>query len=98
MKLGGTPLVWWERKTQEDLLIKGKIISSWYEFISALKKLLYSLGYKQKAMMEWKNYRQGEEKSVQYYTQEFGKRDIMLGIPLYTQEKFLNIYVGYMVI
>ena len=37
-RLKGTTLIWWESKTQECLLTKGKIISSWYEFTSALRK------------------------------------------------------------
>ena len=36
--LGGTALIWSETRSQEDLATKGKIISSWYEFTSALKK------------------------------------------------------------
>ena len=38
LRLQGTSLVWWERKTKEDFLFKGKVISSWYDFVSALKK------------------------------------------------------------
>ena len=34
--LKGIALIWWESKTQEDLLTKGKIISSWYEFTATL--------------------------------------------------------------
>ena len=29
VRLGGTTLVWWEGKTQEDLQKHGKIISTW---------------------------------------------------------------------
>jgi len=36
--LGGITLIWWESKTQVDLKQKGKFISSWDEFISALRK------------------------------------------------------------
>ena len=39
--LGGTTLIWWESKTHEDLPTKGKIISSWYEFIAAQKNKFY---------------------------------------------------------
>ena len=63
--LGGTALIWWESKTHEDFLTKGKIISSWYEF---LKKQCYPLGYMQQAMMDWKNLRKGKGQNVQEYT------------------------------
>ena len=54
----------WESKTHEDLLTKGKIISSWYEFIVALKKKFYPLGYIQQAMIDWKKLRQGKGQNV----------------------------------
>jgi len=92
-RLGGTARIWWESRSREDLATKGKIISSWYEFISALKKKFYPLGYMQQAMMDWKNLRQGKGQSVQEYTQEFWKRALVLGIPLYTQENLLK-YIG----
>ena len=38
LRLGVTALIWWERRSQEDLATKGKIISSWYEFTLTLKK------------------------------------------------------------
>ena len=38
LQLGGTALIWWESRSQEDISTKGKIISSWYEFTLALKK------------------------------------------------------------
>jgi hypothetical protein len=38
LRMGGIALVWWDSKTQEDLLKKGKIMLSWYEFTFALKK------------------------------------------------------------
>ena len=50
--LRGIALIWWESKTQENLLTKGKIISSWYEFTVALRKQFYPLGYIQQAMMD----------------------------------------------
>ena len=53
LQLGGTALIWWESIFQEDLATKGKIISSWYEFTSTLKKQFYPLGYMQQAMMDW---------------------------------------------
>ena len=73
LRLGGTALIWSETRSQEDLATKGKIISSWYEFTSTLKKQFYPLGYMQQAMMDWKNLRQGRGQSVQEYTQELRK-------------------------
>ena len=55
--MGGTTLVWWESKIQDDLAKRGKIISSWYEFTTALKKPFYPLGYMQQVVMDWQNLR-----------------------------------------
>ena len=44
----------------------------------------------QQAMMDWKNLRKGKGQRVQKYTQEFIKRSLVLGIPLYTQETILK--------
>jgi hypothetical protein len=76
LRLGGTALIWWEIRSQKDLATKGKIVSSWYEFTSALKKQFYPLGYMQQAMMDWQNLRQGKGQSVQEYTQEFRKKSL----------------------
>jgi hypothetical protein len=81
-------LIWWESKNQEDLLKKGKMISSWYEFIAALKKQFYPLGYMQQAIMDWQNLRKNRGQNVQDYTQEFRKRALTLGIPLYSKKLF----------
>ena len=47
LHLEGTSLVWWEGKTQGDLKKHGKILSTWNEFVSAIKKQLYPLYYMQ---------------------------------------------------
>jgi hypothetical protein len=91
--LGGTTLIWWESKTQEDLKKSGKIISSWNDFVTALKKQFYPLAYMQHEMMNWKSLKQAKGQNVQSYTQEFRKKALMLGIPLYTQETLLK-YIG----
>ena len=44
--------------------------------------------------MDWKNLRKGKGHNVQEYTQEFRKRTLILGIPIYTQETLLNIIRG----
>jgi len=61
------------------------MISTWYEFVVSLKKQFYPLGYMQQAIMDWKNLRQNKGQKVKDYTQEFIKRGLKLGIPLYTQ-------------
>ena len=43
--------------------------------------------------MDWRNFKQGKKHSVQDYGQEFRKRALVLGIPLYTQKTFLK-YIG----
>ena len=45
-------------------------------------------------MMDWKNMRQGKGQSVQDYTQDFWKRPLVLGRPLYTQETLLKYRGG----
>ncbi len=54
LHLGGTALVWWEGKTQADMKKHGKILSTWSEFVSAIKKQFYPLAYMQQAMMSGK--------------------------------------------
>ena len=58
--MGNTTLVWWESKIQDDLATHVKIISSWYEFTSTLKKQFYPLGYMQQDIMDWQNHWQGK--------------------------------------
>ena len=86
-------LVWWEGRTQVDMKKHGKILSVWSEFVSAIKKKFYPLAYMQQAMMSWKALRQLKGKSVQDYTQEFRKRDLILGISLDSPETLLK-YIG----
>jgi hypothetical protein len=71
----------------------GKVLSSWNDFIVALKIKFYPLAYMQKAIMDWKNIRQAKGKSVQSYTQEFRRRVLILGIDLFSQETLLK-YIG----
>jgi hypothetical protein len=91
--LGGTTLICWESKNKDDLNKNGKTISSWNDFISALKKQFYPLAYLQQEMMNWQSLRKVKGQSVQEYTQIFHKKDFNLGIPLYTQETLLK-YIG----
>jgi hypothetical protein len=43
--------------------------------------------------MDWQTLRQDKGQSVHEYTQDFRKRALILGIPLYTQETLLK-YIG----
>jgi hypothetical protein len=82
--LGVIALIWWESKTQEELLKNSKMISYWYEFIVELKNKFYHLGYMQQAIMDWRNLRKNIGKNVKDCTQELIKMELTLGIPLYT--------------
>jgi hypothetical protein len=69
LRLDGSTLIWWESKTQEEMKKNGKILLSWNDFIIAIKKQFYPLAYKQKATMEWQNFRQAKGQNVQSFTQ-----------------------------
>jgi hypothetical protein len=71
----------------------GKIFPSWHDFISALRKQFYPLGYKEKALIELKSLKLRKGQSVQEYTEEFCKMDLMLDVPLTTQETLMK-YIG----
>jgi hypothetical protein len=47
----------------------------------------------QKAIMDWKKFRQAKGQNVQSYTQEFRKRALILGIDLSSQDTLLK-YIG----
>jgi hypothetical protein len=68
LRLESAALIWWEAKNQEDTKKHGKVLSSWNDFIVSLKRKFYPLAYMQKAIMDWKIFRQAKEKSVQIYT------------------------------
>jgi hypothetical protein len=90
--LDGSTLIWWESKTQEEIKKNGKIFLSWNDFIIAIKKQFYPLAYKQKASMEWKNFRQAKGQNVQSFTQEFRRRALVLGVDLSSQGNIAQIY------
>jgi hypothetical protein len=69
LRLESEALIGWEAKTQEDMKKHGKVLSSWNDFIVALKRQFYPLAYMQKAIMDWKIFKQDKGKSVQSYTQ-----------------------------
>jgi hypothetical protein len=92
--LEGETLIWWEAKTQEDMKKHCKVLSSWNDFIVAIKRKFYPLAYMHKAIMDWKKFRQAKGKNVQRYTQEFRKRSLILGIVLSSQENLLKYNGG----
>jgi hypothetical protein len=93
LRLESAALIWWESTTEEDMKKHGRFLSSWNDFIVAIKSQFYPLAYMHKAIMNWKNFRQAKGKSVQSYTQEFRRRDLILGIYLSSQETLLK-YIG----
>jgi hypothetical protein len=93
LRLDGSALIWWESKTQEEIKKNGKILLSWNDFIIAIKKQFYPLAYKQKATMEWQNFKQAKGQNVQSFTQEFRRRALVLGVDLSSQETLLK-YIG----
>jgi hypothetical protein len=93
LRLDSATLIWWEAKTQEDMKKHGKILTSWNDFIVAIKRQFYPLAYMQKATMDWQNFRQAKGKNVQRFTQEFRRRALVLGVDLSSQETLLK-YIG----
>jgi hypothetical protein len=91
--LDSATLIWWEAKTQEDMKKHGKVLSFWNDFIVAIKRQFYPLAYMQKAIMDWKNFRQDKGQDVQRFTQEFRRRPLVLGVDLSSQDTFLK-YIG----
>jgi hypothetical protein len=71
LRLDGSTLIWWESKTQEEIKKNGNFFLSWNDFIMAIKKQFYPLACKQKATMEWHNFRQAKGQNVQSFTQDF---------------------------
>jgi hypothetical protein len=49
--LSNTTLIWWESRTQANLIQHGKIVSSWIEFIVALRNKFYPLAYMKTSMI-----------------------------------------------
>jgi hypothetical protein len=93
LRLDSVTLIWWEAKTQEDMKKHGKVLSSWNDFIVAIKRQFYPSTYMQKAIMDWKNFRQAKGQDVESFTQEFRRRNLVLGIVLSSQENLLK-YIG----
>jgi hypothetical protein len=93
LRLAGTTLIWWQSKLQNGTQQVGNVFPSWKSFISALRKQFYPLGYKEKALIEWKYLKLRKGQTVQEYTDGFRKMALMLDIPLQTQETLMK-YIG----
>jgi hypothetical protein len=93
LRLAGTTLIWWQSKLQNGMQQVGKVFPSWKSFISTLRKQFYPLGYKEKALIEWKSLKLRKGQTVQEYTDGFRKMALMLDIPLQTQETLMK-YIG----
>jgi hypothetical protein len=53
--LESTTLIWWQSKMQHGTQQVGNIFPSWHDFISALRKQFYPLGYNEKYLIEWQS-------------------------------------------
>jgi hypothetical protein len=73
----------------------GNVFPSWQDFVFALRKQFYPLGYKEKALIEWKGLKLRKGQMVQEYTNEFRKMALMLNIPLHTQETLMKYTGGF---
>jgi hypothetical protein len=54
LHLAGTTLIWWQSKLQYGMQQVGNVFPSWQDFVFALRKKFYPLGYKEKVVIEWK--------------------------------------------
>jgi hypothetical protein len=93
LRLVGTTLIWWKIKLQNGTQQVGNVFPSWQVFVSALRKKLYPLGYKDKALIEWQALKLIKVQTMQEYTDGFRKMALMLDIPLHTQETLMK-YIG----
>ena len=74
LRLESASLAWWEAKTQKDIKKRGKVVTYWNDFVDALRIQFCPLAYMQKAIMDWKKFRQEKGQSVQSYTEGFRRR------------------------
>jgi hypothetical protein len=93
LRIAGTTLIWWKSKLQNGMQQVGNVFPSWKVFVSAPRKKLYPLGYKEKDLIEWKAIKLIKGQIVQEYTDVFRKMALMLDIPLHTQETLMK-YIG----
>jgi hypothetical protein len=94
LRLTGTTLIWWQSKLQHGTEQVGNVFPSWKDFVFALRKQFYPLGYKEKALIECQSLKLRKGQTVQEYTNEFRKMALMLNIPLHTQETLMKYIRG----
>ena len=73
---------------QNDTQQVGNVFPSWQDFVFALRKKFYPLGYKDKALIEWQGLKLRKGQTMQEYTNEFCKMALMLNIPLHTRNSY----------
>ena len=95
LRLEGVALVWWEAKTQEEMKNHSEISIYWFDFPYVVRRKFYPLAYIQKAIMDWKIFRQLKGQSVQNYRQEFRRRALVLGVNLSSQDTLLKYIWGF---
>jgi hypothetical protein len=93
LRLAGKALIWWQRKLKNRTQQVGNVFSSWKNFIYALRKQFYPLGYKEKTLIEWQSLKLRKGQTMQEYTDGFRKMALVLDIPLHTQETLMK-YIG----
>jgi hypothetical protein len=94
LRLAGTTLIWWQSKLQNGTQQVGNVFPSWQDFVFALRKQFYPLGYKDKDLIEWKGVKLRKGKIVQEYIDEFRKMELMLNISSHTQETLMMYIEG----
>jgi hypothetical protein len=93
LRFAGTTLIWWQSKLKNGTQQVGNVFPSWKDFVFAVRKQFYPLGYKEKDLIEWKSLRLRKGKTMQEYTDEFCKMALMLNIPSHTQDTLMK-YIG----
>jgi hypothetical protein len=94
LHLAGTTLIWWQSKLKNGMQQVGNVFPSWQDFGFALRNEFYPFGYKEKALIEWQCLKLRKGQTVQECTYEFRKMELMLNIPLHTQENLMKFIGG----
>jgi hypothetical protein len=95
LRLVGTTLIWWQSKLQNAMQQVGNVFSSWQVFVFSLRNKFYPLGYKEKYLIEWKGLKLRKGQTMQEYIDGFRNMELMLDIPLHTQETLMK-YIGFL--
>jgi hypothetical protein len=78
LQLVGTTLIWWQSELPNSTQQVGNVFPSWKVIFYALKKKFYPLGYKEKDLIEWQGLRLRKGQTMQEYTNESRKMELML--------------------